>query len=279
MRRFLLLLGVVLAAPRDTHAAVIFDALQFVDSFDRDGAYVNLAAGGNRKTGNTELTLVSGNANFGYRRGAQIGLYAAKGAYGEALGKPFTNQYLQHLRYRLLLTDHWAVEAFAQAERDLFRRIEVRALGGAGPRFAFSPLGPVTIALGTALMAERLVIDDDAAAGDAGATGNTLRSSSYLTVRTKLSDTGSFNLTAYAQPRLAEPKDARYSGVAGLVGQAAAWLSVEAYAAAAYDNTPAQNVERWDTDVGFKLGVTFAPPPPPSPAPEPETDAVPASEP
>ncbi len=256
---FTAIFGFVFAPP--AAAVSIYDALQYIDEFDDNGIYVNVGGGGILKTGNSEFGNISGSTYFGYRRERHALLLSGLAELTSAKGEKVADNSLEHARYRFYLTESqsWALEAFGQHERDLFRRIRLRALGGGAVRYELPKLGPVATAIGTGAFVESIRTNKSDTEADSGARYEAVRNSTYLTIAVNPESGGRFGFTGFYQPRVDQLRDYRASVKAFIQGQAAEVVKLEIFAALAYDGSPAGSVKTTDTTSGFKLSLEIKP--------------------
>jgi hypothetical protein len=252
----------VLASFTPAWAVNIYDALQHIDSFNDQGGYLDVGTGGILKTGNTEFASLNGATYLGYRYGQNIILLSALAEYTEASGSKIADNSLEHLRFRRELRGPWSVEAYAQHERDLFRRIRLRALGGGAFRFSLPDWGGVSWAVGSGPFVETVRINYTTSQADSGESYNALRNSTYLTVAYATESRGRFGLTAYYQPKFSDLRDFRATGKMFLETYFSEHLKVELFFGAAHDTSAASAVEETDTTSGFKVSFALRPPKP-----------------
>src|SRR5690606_19726059 len=155
-------------------------------------------------------------------------------------------------RYRYRLESWLSGESFVQHEYDEFRRLQLRALFGLGPRFDL-PLPPGnTVAVGTAWMLEYERISDDGLP-DAGDEQLNHRWSSYIAAGATLTEGISILHTTYWQPKFDDFADYRFLSETSAVLDVKEWLAVQFSFVAAYDSRPPADVEELDTNLGTAL--------------------------
>jgi putative salt-induced outer membrane protein YdiY len=211
------------------------------------------------RTGNVDLLATAGAATLRYRHDRHLAFAIARGEYGRS-GEPsrrFMARTFAHLRYRRELTPLVAIEGFGQHELDRFRRLELRALVGAGPRFTLLSGGTFGLALGTAYMLEREALDDNPDASDAGRSTTTHRLSSYAIFSIKANENVSLVNTIYFQPAFADPGDLRLLEELSLVAKLSGWLAVKTAYALAYDAAPPSLLESTDSSLQTSLLLQF----------------------
>jgi hypothetical protein len=85
--------------------------------------------------GNTQGIVLGTSALFGFHEGRHLGFATASADYAKFAGVVSVNKSFLHLRHNYELYDFMWWEEFGQLETDKFRRIQLRAVVGTGPRF------------------------------------------------------------------------------------------------------------------------------------------------
>jgi len=179
-----------------------------------------------------------------------------RGEYGKSNGERIMSRTLEHLRYRELHTQRLATEAFLQHEYDAFRRLQARALLGAGPRVRLFTSERLRLTSGLALMLEHERLANDAQV-DAGQRTTDLRLSTYVLGSITLMENVTLVETLYAQPRVDSPADFRLLNETSLVVKANAYVSLGVGLTAIYDSRPPATIPRSDTQLRMTLGLTL----------------------
>lgn len=209
------------------------------------------------REGNNPLFDVGGSGVVLVRRGELLWLGLARGQYGTSRGLTLTKKTFEHARVRASLGERWRWEAFAQHEYDEFRRLSFRALLGSGPAHQIVERDAVAILAGAAYMIERERIDERAGTDDAGDSATAHRASLYVTGRQSLGAGVAIVQTAYAQPRLDEPSDLRLLGELAVVSKLSEHIALKDSFTVAYDRSPPDEIERYDTALEVSLLVSF----------------------
>jgi hypothetical protein len=251
--RLLLLLCTLAAHPA---RAQIVNIQSLFTEEAKAGPSGGLELGGEWRTGANELFTVRGALLGQYRWGEHALLAVIRGEYGKSNGERILARTLEHLRARTQLTPRLAAEAFAQHEYDAFRRLQLRALLGAGPRVHLFTSERLRLTSGLALMLERERLASDAQE-DAGARSTDLRFSAYLLGRIGLGENVSLVETFYAQPRAGAPSDLRLLNETALVVKANQYVSLSVGFTATYDSRPPATIPRSDTQLRTTLGLTL----------------------
>lgn len=187
--------------------AQIVNVQPLVGGSDAEGPSGALEASGDWRSGSTRLLLLSASLMGRYRSGRHLAFALVRGDYGVQAGSEFLDRDLEHARYRVVVAAPFEWEIFAQHERDRFRRVELRVLAGAGPRFHVTT-GPVDFAIGTAVMPEYERLRQDTQP-DAGGERKSVRWSSYASYAIRGNEHVKLAYTFYLQPRFDELADLR----------------------------------------------------------------------
>lgn len=229
---------------------------RFLDSSE-EGLHGALEASVDWRTGSNDyLTLKAGGGLKGaWGRNVLLGL--VEGETGQVEGTRTLNRTLEHVRHRYHFSDVVASEAFLQHEFNEFRRLQLRVLLGAGPRFQVVRGERGGLAVGVALMLERERLRDDAEASDAQRLVTEYRASSYLLGNVRVMEGFSIVQTVFLQPRLSSPSDFRAMSDTSLVAQANERLSMTVGFVAFYEASPPVGVEKLDTQLRSAIGWRF----------------------
>ena len=220
---------------------------------DIEGALVGHA-------GNTQTLTFSGSAFAGIHYGHNVFFVKASADYGQAMDVTNVARWMGHARYNYEFTERFALEIFAQAQHDRFRRIEVRDLYGAGLRYAFYSDKDSDIFAGTSYMFEHesiSVITDGSALNGKGGEPNDFwnRNSTYLGLNSKITPIVEGATTTYIQPRFDKPKDFRILSESWLSVQITKMLSAKVTGSLWYDSEPPLGVKTFDLEVKNSLVV------------------------
>jgi hypothetical protein len=205
-------------------------------------------------TGNTFGVTADGLVGVGVARGPHLAFAFLSGDYAKLNGTLGVAKSFAHARYVYELTRFAWWEVFAQAQSDVFQRIETRNLFGTGPRVAVFERREAALFVGVAYMFERDVIDVAP-----GATEQRIplenRLSAYFTAHATLRDGIDTVTTTYVQPRLDDASDIRILSESGFVFKVNTRLSTNITFSAHYDSNPPASV--LPTDVELKNAITF----------------------
>lgn len=222
-----------------------------------DGATGQVELKLNWREGNNPLFDVGGAGSVVGRTGSVLGLLLARGEYGTSGGLTLTKKSFEHARTRIELDTRWRWEAFVQHEYDQFRRLGLRALAGTGPALQIVDDKAIALLAGAAYLYEYERLDNRAGALDAGRRVTAHRGSVYLTGHEEPSTGMLIVETVYAQPRLDHPGDLRVLGELSVLSKLASRVALKNGFTVAYDRTPPEGVQRYDTQLEVAVVVTF----------------------
>lgn len=208
------------------------------------------------RTGNVDRLSLSLAPVARYRRGDNLFIALASGEFFRTEGINFDQRIFEHLRYRRTLTDWVLGEAFVQHEFNDRRRLQLRAVAGAGPRGQLLDRDRVRLGVGVAYMFEYERLDDgDPALIDAGDTHANHRISSYLTGSYEADDRLLLVGTVYGQPRMDDLGDIKALVESQIVLKLSTHLSFTTSFSLSYDSEPPDTVESLDTRL--QSGITY----------------------
>lgn len=247
------------ALPRVAEAQIV-NVQSLVGADAPEGFSGALDAAADWRTGNVDLLVLGAAATVRYRATDHLVFLTVKGDFAET-GEPgaktkIVSRTFEHLRYRLTVSPLITAEAFAQNEADEFRRLLVRALVGAGPRFNLIRRDNFKLALGVAYMFEYELLRDDGLP-DADTDSQNHRMSSYVLVAANLNDKVTISETVYLQPRLDDFGDFRLLNEFGLTSKLTTKLSFRFSFVLARDSTPPASIEKLDTTLQTGISLAF----------------------
>ncbi len=208
------------------------------------------------RTGNTDLLLVSGSALGRYHLGRHLVFAYVRGELGKKSGANFIDRDLEHLRYRLRVLRFVDGEAFVQHDRDAFRRLALRAIGGAGPRLqiARSRLVEAAVAVAYMLEYERL---REGKEPDAGRATLAHRLSGYVTLFVRVGERLKIGHTVFVQPRLDARRDVRLLSETELLVAATQHVALKNSLTLTFDSQPPVGVSALDTTLKSSIQISF----------------------
>jgi len=229
-----------------------------------EGVSGSITGSADWRTGNTNLLLLSAAPTARFRAGDHLVIALVQGDFGRTTvadqSKTIMKKTFEHLRYRYTLTSRLLGEAFAQHTFDEFRRIELRVVAGAGPKYDFVQRAGVSAAVGVAYMLEYERVDD--AYRDSGDEQLVHRASSYLTGSYSLDDRVQLVETLYAQPRLTDFGDVRLLNDTSVVLKLTSKVSLTTSFNISYDSEPPEpidpaGVEIETVDTALKTAISI----------------------
>lgn len=223
----------------------------------KDGVTGELALKVNWREGNNPIIDVGAAGSTVVRHGSWLGLAIVRGGYGKSRGVLLTRKTFEHLRARVALDASWRWEAFAQHEYDQFRRLRFRALTGTGPAYQIVDTPVFGLLAGAAYMIELEELDDRMGTTDANERTLAHRASAYITGHQVANDSVDIVETAYFQPRLTEPSDFRVLGELAVQTKLASRFALRTAFTLAFDTSPPEELERYDTALEVSLVVKF----------------------
>ena len=204
------------------------------------------------RQGNTEYLSLAADISLGYVRGDhQLKLLtAADLQFVDGLRK--LNHQFGHLRYIWEFHPGLALYLFAQAERDEFRDLELRAVGGAGLEIELAATDWVRAALAISIMPEyELVTNEDEHEGEGG---YTTRLSPYFTIAVKLAPWVTAASTTFLQPGMPQG-DFRVFHEDALLVDITKHFGLKLAFKATHDSDPPLGIE--GTDLSIKQGFSL----------------------
>lgn len=222
---------------------------------EREGFSLGVDASADFRSGNIDFLLLSGSVLPRYRAGPHLVFVMLKAEYGLQADAVFVARDFEHLRYRGTLLPWLSGEVFIQHDRDLFRRLALRALAGAGPRFEPLRSEHLTLALGIAYLLEHERLSEGPQA-DAGEETLHHRASTYASLTWVASEQLRAGLTAYLQPRFDRVDDVRALLDAELLLAIAGPASIRLSAGVTHDSLPPIGLE--PTDIALKGALHLA---------------------
>jgi hypothetical protein len=241
---FALLLVVVAAAPA---AAGIQNVQSALATEVSDGVSGNVSGSLDWRTGNISFLSMAASSAVRVRDGKNLLIGLVRLERKSSADDLIFGRTFEHIRYRYLLEKWLLLEAFAQHEYDAKKRLNIRAIGGFGPKADIVEGKNYGVGIGAAYLfeLEQLSVEDGVA--DSGTNDTAHRLSSYLVGFYGYTDRLQLVETFYAQPRLTDLADTRLLSESSLVVKATDKLSVATSFTIAFDNRPPETVEKTDT--------------------------------
>ena len=201
--------------------------------------------------GNTQGVNLGTSGIVGGRIGANTGFVTASADYARFSGVTDVQKSFAHLRHNYEVTDFFWWEEFVQSETDHFRRIQVRALAGTGPRFAlFETHKWIELYVGFSYMLEYTSIDPSAVILEPALVH---RLNNYVVLTIKPDERVVLSTIMYYQPRFDELSDAHVLNVSSVEFKVTKLLASRIDATTRYESTVPDGVKH--ADLEFKSSV------------------------
>ena len=251
--------ALLLVLSSTAHANIV-NLQRDISQATKDGVSGGINLSGEAATGNTTLIRGSISGDIYHKSGRYLGLLALKGSYGfkgnagNLDSEPFDANTFVHLRLKAQVQGPLSVEFFAQHEFDMWRRLELRALLGAGLRVDRRLTESFSMSGGVSIMPTWEMLSADVS-GPSGVVTYELRASTYAFMAWKISKGISVMATIYWQPLFSDPQDSRV--MLDLVSEidVAKNLALVFEGVLQYDSRPPSEV--LSLDVASKIGIRY----------------------
>lgn len=220
----------------------------------KEGLSSTLSADLSLRSGNVDLTSASGELRVDLTREGPRGFLLGRGGVDWKDGKRFSDSGLLHLRTAFPARPALELEAFTQIDYDKARKLDFRALAGAGPRLTLASDGPTNLILGTAYMREHEKYDLPPGSRHRHEE-NVSRWSSYLNLRVD-ADPVAGSCIVYAQPRFDRFEDVRILSEATLSVKVSRAVDLRNTVRFRWDSRPPDGIE--DTDLRLETGIAVS---------------------
>jgi len=246
INRWFVLVGALLLTVSNSSEAGIQNVQSALATEAEEGVSGTVSASADWRTGNVEFVFLAVNAALRLRQGKNLWIVlgrAERKTSGESI---IVSRTFEHARYRRDLTKRLLAEAFVQHEFDGVKRVNIRAVAGAGPRVSILDQDGLRLGVGVAYMLEYERIKDDSEV-DAGDSSLAHRLSSYLVGSYALAERVQLVETFYGQPNLGGASDYRLLSETSIVVQATDRVSLSTALTIAHDSRPPETIEKTDT--------------------------------
>ncbi len=249
------LAGLLLVLSTEGAWAQIVNTQPLLDKSEKKGFAAEFTGTMDWRTGNTTLIQLGGNLFLTgkFRRNRIISSSSIE--WGMKNDVNFLNSMFTHLRHQYKITSWLTSEVFGQVSKNQFMRVNLRVLGGVGPRFEIVNTDPFRLAVGVAYMFEHEEVDT--ADSNTNDTHQTHRMSSYLSVSWKLDENLSVGSSTFFQPAVTNFQDYRVANDESLTVSVTDHLAVSLSFQLWYDSRAPASVESLDTVTLGKLTVGF----------------------
>lgn len=220
-----------------------------------DGFGMRVAGSSTVRGGNTQGIELGVNVLVRYRSGRHFAYATGSGDYARYAQETTIAKAFGHARYNYELTRWATAELFAQAERDEFRRIQVRELVGTGPRWTLASAEVFSLHWGQAYMLEYTERDSSARAD--GEQDIAHRLSSYLSVQLEVHERIAINSVTYYQPRLDDWGDYRILSMSGATFEVTERLASRVDVTLRYESHVPFDLKPFDYEAKHSLQLSF----------------------
>lgn len=253
--RIAFVLGALATLLCSTATAQIYNVQPLLDG-NKQGFATVIEGSLDWREGNTDLLLLSGNAATQYRHGRHLLFLLLHDELGIKTGQQFVNKDLEHLRYRTQINRVLDTELYVQHDADAFRRLEVRAVAGAGVRVRVVAGKHIDVALGVAYMLEyeHLAVS---LYPDSNEQRIKQRLSTYCVATIKPSPRLALSQTVYAQPRWDDFHDVKMLSDSQLAVAIWRHLSIKFDVALTLDTSPPYGVYPLDSELKSTLSLSW----------------------
>lgn len=248
---FFLLFACAFARPCKAQIVNVLPGLN-VDKLGWSGTFASTCAW---RTGNNQIFDLSGESQVRYRRVQDVVYWIGRARYVGGGNNPFISQAFEHWRYRRILSDHFSAEIFLQQEYDSFRRLNLRALQGFGPRLALYTSDDYDVAIGTSYMFEYERLND--VHGSAHSSNIDSRSSSYAQFTWRANEQTTLQQVIYAQPLFTNIHDVRSLAESSVIVKGSPIIAFKMALRLMYDSRPPSTVKPMDT--ALETSIMFTP--------------------
>ena len=207
--------------------------------------------------GNTQGTTMGGNSLIGFATGRHLMYANGSGNYSHLAGETQVSNTFAHVRHNLRLDSWLWGELFAQLESDRFRRIALRELLGAGPRFEIVDSDSIAVYYGMAYMLEhtRLRHGTEPVPGRPDLVH---RFSNYASLAASFDgDRLTVSQTVYYQPRFDAFDDYRLLSITGFECEVTGPLTAGINAGFRFEEPTPSSVKRADFTLQNTLGLEY----------------------
>lgn len=205
--------------------------------------------------GNTEGVVMGTSGILGGRIGSNLGFATASADYARLGGSTSVKKSFAHLRHNYEFTDYFWWEEFVQSETDRFRRIQIRALAGTGPRFAlFRSHTWLDLYVGLSYMLEYTNNDASAITLEPSLVH---RFNQYLALTMHPDERIVLGTIVYYQPRFDEWSDAHVLNVSSAEFKVTKVLTSRIDATTRYESVVPTGVKRADLEFKSSLELRF----------------------
>jgi putative salt-induced outer membrane protein YdiY len=229
-------------------------------SLPEQGLSGSLKLGYDGKTGNQAQKTQEFGSKLVYRDDADIYIAIINREYGSKHEIKTTDNSFLHGRWVHLLNNQWALEGFAQWEKDEFDNLNSRVLAGAGGRYTIAQEADVySFALGFGGFREHEKVD----LVDHEEINHLWRVNTYYSYKYQINNQLSLVNTTYYQPSVKSPEDYRVLFDLGVNVKVSKRFALTFNYKLSHDSQPAENVnvdpiiQNHATNSEYKTALTY----------------------
>jgi hypothetical protein len=206
-------------------------------------------------TGNTQGIILGTSGLVGVRDGPHLGFATASADYAKLGGITSVKKSFLHLRHNYELTDFMWWEEFGQLETDRFRRIQLRALVGTGPRFEiFKNKEWLDLFGGVSYMLEYTSVD---ASAEVTEPATVHRINTYIALTARPDERITLSTVMYYQPRFDDFHDAHLLNVSSVEFKVTELLQSRIDATSRYESKTPSGVKHADLELKSSLELKW----------------------
>ncbi len=229
----------------DAHAG-IYNMQSILSTKAEEGLSGAISASADWRRGNVTYLFLSTTPLARYRSGNHLFIGMMRGDHKTSGDATIISNTLEHLRYRYRISNELLGEVFVQHSFDDVKRLNLRALVGAGPKVTLVTGKSYALDLGVSYMLEYERLQKGAFS-DSGATDLAHRNSTYLTGYYQADDHFQITESVYLQPRLTGASDVRLLSESQITFKITRRLSYTTSFTIAYDSRPPDTIKKLDT--------------------------------
>lgn len=218
------------------------------------GRAVSMKVGGTLLEGNEQRLSVNGALGAQFVGQEHRVLLRVSGERAVAFDTVIADKAFVHARETWAFSDPWATVLFVQSDRNAFRDLQLRALGGGGLERRLFRTDWSEGTLGVGAMGEYQLLDADAVDSDAGWHP---RGNSYLVLAISHEDGVELASTTFYQPRLDAWSNWRLAEELSLTLEVSEHLDWSVVGKLQVDSQPVQGNESYDLSVVSGLVLSF----------------------
>ena len=233
---------------------------------DEEGFTGSLGLGLTTKSGNVDFFYALAELGIGWRKGDDLAFlvassrYASKRTRDDRIETPddtlwskdsrYNHAHMAALRYNRFFSDRVIGEVFSQVEFNEFLMLDLRTLGGLGPRIVLFEEDKSSGYIGIGYMAEYEQLDPEEISADEQADTLAHRATSYLSFNADIAENTTISSTTYYQPCIIDPSDFRVYNETEMAIDFTEHLAFKVSFKLRHDSKPPYLATEEDEDIG-----------------------------